>query len=378
MPKFVNIEGFQIVNKTYTYVVQLGGLDKLLEYYKAGKSFRDIRSIGEKTALELSDLCKQLLSRYSKGNSFVYPKAIDFSDIKSVDILYQVYRIERDKYSKRTKDLLDWLEMEFELSPLNNAHQALLRFIVEEEYLRSRRANAGQKVLMELEQIRYKLIHFNPDDESIGSINNARPSLIDFKNVAIIFKVYNAERSLLSQRTQNVLDRLEEEFKLSNKDEKINEFLQFIIDEKYLEHPPIGAGEMVFQELRKLRERLLQFNITDNSKSLATNESPSMVSHLNNLYPNADLSSLLVNDVFSLERVAGPLLIKSKFSSKVGQVVEWLFFKDEDFNFKEIAENTGTTPETVRTTFNKFTENIFPKLIETVMSFGNVAVECNR
>jgi hypothetical protein len=375
MPRLIDINGYEIANKTYTYVVQLGGIETIQTYYKSGKSFREIRSVGEKTAQELADLCKFLSGKTSKSNIQYTSDQFNFKDLKTVSLLLNVYHNEKINCSKRTQNVLNSLELEFDLSNKNEASQNLLKFIINEKYLKEKRSNAGEKVFQEMAQIRHKLIHYNPDDILTVRIESGISKVVSLENINNLFKIYVAQRNLCSKRTQNILERLEVEFNSSNQGTEQQQLLQFIIDRKYLEHRINGAGEKVFLELGELQQRLLHHNSVEESFTVAENNKPSLETHLKHLYPETDLSVLLVNDIFSIQRVTCALLIKSNFSTKFGQVIEWLFFRNENLNFKEIAIKSATTPETVRTTYNKFRDKIFPQLIETIKDLGTVTVE---
>jgi len=374
MPRTINIKGFEIENKTYTYVVQLGGLNKLLEYYQSGKSLINIRSIGAKTARELAALCKYLIRK----DDAQFSESLNIGEDEFNQML-SAYIAEKSICSVRTKNALSNLELEFGV--LNNKEnlRRIIEFILEEGYINYLPRGAGAKVMTELHQMRNLLLKIRQlENREVISINQKSSLELVEEIIPLLQNKYRFEKSLTSKRTQNVLDRLEERFNLSASSNGIREFIQYIIHERYLEERLANAGAMVNKELNKVQENLKKLISDSCNLSQEEYNNFNLVSLLNQSFQNQDLSGLKIGENFSLQRVICLFLVNGKYSKGIGGLVEKLFFNPEILSNKDIAKDSTVTIETVRNALHYFVDAAFPKFVDSIKAINGIIVEnCN-
>jgi hypothetical protein len=158
MPRLININGYKIANKTYTYVVQLGGIDKVLAFYNAGKSFREIRSIGEKTARELTTLCRQFSGKEVIGSDTSNPSEEYQAIIQNLPALLEIYNSEKKQLSKRPFNILNTIEGRYIKRKNIDGYEKLIRFVLSSDFVDMRQRGMGQKSMWEFEQLQNALL----------------------------------------------------------------------------------------------------------------------------------------------------------------------------------------------------------------------------
>ena len=188
-------------------------------------------------------------------------------------------------------------------------------------------------------------------------------------DIELLSSLYLQEKDLLSTRTRNVLDSLENKYDYSiGQEEKILFFKKhFLANFDFNELGNVGANSA--KELTQFTETLRVYILGTSSTGADLHKSLTVkqLCKLFDYHFNSELIESLVNDnQYHLQKTLCILLHTVRLTNKKRQILEYLFFDCNTYSAKELARLIGCSYELVRINTDFLSDDFIPAKINSI------------
>lgn len=207
-----------------------------------------------------------------------------------------------------------------------------------------------------------------------SSVSNDSPEIIEFPsniNVDLLSSLYLHQKDLLTTRTRNVLDTLENKYDYSiGQEQKILFFKKhFLTNFDFKELSNVGANSA--KELTQFTETLRAYILDTGSASQDLHKSLTVkqLSKLFDFHYKPDLiESIVSGDQYHFQKTLCILLNTVPLTNKKREILKYLLFDATSYSAKELAKLIGCSYELVRVHADFLNDNFIPAKINLIRS----------
>ena len=404
---------------------QLGGIDKMLEYYSANETFLKIQYVGPYTNMELCSYSHYLLNNKSEDGELVMDNKLNEESTMN---MVQFYSALKKHYPTKTIKQLEKIENHHIRSGFRRIDDYFIRKYFNISFDFSIEYRLEDNVINDLNEIKYKIdkkfglspIKDNLDSDSffenlsnsskktinnvLGGIEKMLEYYLQFKSFMSLYKVgTNINRELCSYcrylinnpatktkdtqqdiinlspedllihyyflkkeqslRTVNILDNLEEQYKKAVGHGTDEGFIHIYFINKYNYYNISGVGTVTADELKELRFKI------QNKSGIKNIEPNNLIRHFPvfELFKNTidinEFNTIFEDGQINIFRLLILHLYKLKFKEHDRPFFLYYYFENYDTDENELVLKTGISRERINLLKQKFRKKYLPETI---------------